>query len=151
MCVCERVCVHASGGRILTIVEKVAHDKALVPVRLHLVSVPISHCDVEFTTVIVMNENAWCLRGSTSVFVLISPCAAEFTTVKVMNENALVPVRLHISFRTDNTHCAAEFTTVKVMNETALVPAWLHISFRTYMGAIWGPYGGHMGVIWGYC
>ena len=95
------MCVHVSGGRILTIVEKVAHDKALVPVRLHLVSVPISHCDVEFTTVIVMNENAWCLRGSTSVFVLISPCAAEYTTVRVMNKNALVPVRLHISFRTD--------------------------------------------------
>ena len=51
--------------------------------------------------------------------------------MKVMSENALVPVQLHISFHTDNTHCAAEFTTVKVMNENALVPVRLHISFRT--------------------
>ena len=44
----------------------------------------------------------WCLCGSTSVFVLISHFAAGFTTVKVKNENALVPVRFHISSRTDN-------------------------------------------------
>ena len=78
-CVCVRVytcvCAHVRGGRILSIVENVELDNALVPVRLHL------------------------------VFVLTSRCAVEFATVKVMNGNALVPMRLHISFRTDITLC----------------------------------------------
>ena len=83
VCLCKCVCVcvytcecaHVSGGRILSTVEKVVLDNALVPVRLHL------------------------------VFVLISRCDVEFATVKVMNKNALVPMRLHISFCTDITLC----------------------------------------------
>ena len=69
------VCAHVEGGRILPKVENVELANALVPVRLHLVSV------------------------------LASRCAVEFATVEVMNGNALVPMRLHISFRTDITLC----------------------------------------------